>query len=114
MPRRQLRPHQVWLIGIPLNLLLSIPFYYPVLVALLGFQVIAGELGWAELDSSLVDDGADIPIILGLMSLAFTALVVFGLNALFAFRAPTLNRAAYWVTVALLIPATVVVRLILR
>ncbi|WP_230862444.1 hypothetical protein [Amycolatopsis camponoti] len=91
------------MIGVPLNLLLAIPCSYPIMWSLLAFQVIAGELGWAELDPTVVDDGAGLVITLGLLFLLFTGLVVFGLNALFAFRAPKLKAVAYWLTVPLLI-----------
>ncbi len=114
MPRGRLHPHQVWLIGVPLNLLLTIPCYYPIAVALLGLQVIAGELGWAELDPTVVDDGAGLVITLGLVSLLLTGLVVFGLNALFAFRAPKLKAVAYWLTVPLLVLIPVIFRLMTR
>ncbi|MGA6166596.1 hypothetical protein [Amycolatopsis magusensis] len=39
-------------------------------VVLMG-QVLAGELGWAERDSGLIDDGLDIPIGLGIVALLF-------------------------------------------
>jgi len=35
MPRGRLHPYQVWLIGVPLNLLLAIPCFYPVAMGLL-------------------------------------------------------------------------------
>ncbi|WP_410616579.1 hypothetical protein [Amycolatopsis sp. lyj-109] len=111
MPRGQLRPHQVWLIGVPLNLLLAIPCYYPVAMGLLAFQVIAGELGLADIDPTVVDDGAGTVIFLGLAALGFAALVAFGLNALFAFRAPALDKTIYWLTVPLLIAIPDIVHL---
>ncbi|SEC41170.1 hypothetical protein SAMN04489727_3658 [Amycolatopsis tolypomycina] len=101
--RRTLHPRQVWLIGVPLNLLLAIPCAYPVALALLALQVTAGELGWAQRDPTVIDEGAGFVIGLGLVALVCTGLVVFGLNALFAFRAPKLNAPAYWIAVALLI-----------
>jgi len=45
---------------------------------------------------------------------AFAALVVFGLNALFAFRAPKLNKTVYWLTAAALIVVPNIVRLATR
>lgn len=114
MPRGRLHPHQVWLIGVPLNLLLAIPCFYPVAMGLLSIQVIAGELGLTDLDPTVVDDGAGIVITLGLVFLAFAALVVFGLNALFAFRAPKLNKTVYWLTAAALIVILNIVRLATR
>ncbi len=103
VPRRELRPHQVWLIGVPLNLLLALPAAYPVAFAMLAAQVVAGELGWATLDPTVVDDGAGLVIGFGVVSVLFGGLLVFGLNALFAFRAPQLNAAGYWLAVALLV-----------
>ncbi|MGV9367866.1 hypothetical protein [Amycolatopsis sp. NPDC003731] len=101
MPRRELRPDQVWLIGVPLNLLLAIPCAYPVALGLFGLQILAGELGLAEV---VADSGeAGIKIVIGLVLVLFAGLVVFGLNALFAFRAPDLGVARYWLAVALLI-----------
>lgn len=114
MPRRQLQPHHVWLIGVPLNLLLAIPCFYPVALGLLALQVIAGELGLTSLDPTVVDDGAGIVITLGLGSLAVAALVVFGLNALFAFRAPALGKGIYWLTTAALIVIPNIIRLAIR
>ncbi|WP_086847442.1 hypothetical protein [Amycolatopsis kentuckyensis] len=114
MPRRELSPQSVWLIGVPLNLLLAIPCFYPVALGLLAFQVIAGELGLTAVDPTVVDDGAGIVITLGLVALGFAALVAFGLNALFAFRAPALNKAAYWLATAALIVIPNIVRLALR
>jgi hypothetical protein len=102
VPRRQLQPHQAWLIGIPLNLLLSIPAYYPLVFILLAGQVIGGELGWAPVDSSLVDDGVGIPIILGVLLLVFSVGAAVVLN-LFAFWARGLNHKAYWVAVFLML-----------
>ncbi|WP_439380932.1 hypothetical protein [Amycolatopsis lexingtonensis] len=103
MPRRELRPRHVWLIGVPLNLLLAVPCAYPVAFAMLGTQVLAWELGWGTADPTVVDDGAGFAIGLGLVSLVFAGLVVFGLNALFAFRAPRLKAGPYWLAVALLV-----------
>ncbi|WP_370964096.1 hypothetical protein [Amycolatopsis sp. cg9] len=103
MPRRELRPRHVWLIGVPLNLLLAVPCAYPVAFAMLGTQVLAWELGWGTADPTVVDDGAGFVIGLGLVSLVFAGLVVFGLNALFAFRAPQLKAGRYWLAVALLV-----------
>ncbi|KDN22006.1 hypothetical protein [Amycolatopsis rifamycinica] len=103
MPRRELRPGQVWLIGVPLNLLLAVPCAYPVAFAMLAAQVIAGELGWGEVDPTLVDDGAEIVIGLGVVSALFAGLVVFGVNALVTSRAPGLRAGGYWIAVALLI-----------
>ncbi|MEU4522081.1 hypothetical protein AB0F52_25595 [Amycolatopsis sp. NPDC024027] len=103
MPRRELRPHQVWLIGVPLNLLLAIPAAYPVAFAMLAAQVLAGELGWVPIDPTVVDDGAGFVIGLGVVSALFAGLVVAGLNALFAFRAPQLKAGWYWLAVALLV-----------
>ncbi|MET9002021.1 hypothetical protein [Amycolatopsis sp. NPDC004169] len=103
MPRRELRPHHVWLIGVPLNLLLAVPAAYPVAFGMLGAQVLAGELGWVPVDPTVVDDGAGFVIGLGLVSVLSAGLVVFGLNALFAFRAPKLTAAPYWLAVALLV-----------
>ncbi|HEY3469506.1 MAG TPA: hypothetical protein VGL47_30555 [Amycolatopsis sp.] len=103
MPRRQLRPHHVWLIGVPLNLLLAIPCAYPVAFAMLGAEVFAAELGWGTAEPTLVDDGAGIAIGVGLASLLFAGLVVAGLNALFAFRAPRLKAVPYWLAVPLLV-----------
>lgn len=114
MPRRRLRPHQVWLIGVPLNLLLAIPCAYPVALTLLAFQVIAGELGWAGRDPTVIDEGAGFVIGLGLVALVCTGLVVFGLNALFAFRAPKLKAPIYWTAVALLILVPAIVWLNVR
>ncbi len=93
----------MWLIGVPLNLLLAIPCAYPVAFAMLGAQVLAGELGWGSVDPTVVDDGAGIVIGLGLVSLVFAGLVVAGLNALFASRAPQLKASRYGIAVALLI-----------
>ncbi len=103
VPSRQLRPHQVWLIGVPLNLLLAIPCAYPVAYAMLGTQVLAWELGWGTPDPTVVDDGAGLVIGLGLVALVLAGLVVAGLNALFAFRAPQLKAGRYWLAVALLV-----------
>jgi hypothetical protein len=103
VPRRELRPHQVWLIGVPLNLLLALPAAYPVAFAMLAAQVVAGELGWATLDPTVVDDGAGLVIGFGVVSALFGGLLVFGLNALFAFRAPQLSAGRYWLAVALLV-----------
>jgi hypothetical protein len=103
VPRRELRPDQVWLIGVPLNLLLAIPCAYPVAFAMLAAQVIAGELGWATIDSTVVDDGAELVIGFGVVAVLFAGLLVFGLNALFAFRAPQLKRDRYWLAVAMLV-----------
>ncbi|ADJ45780.1 hypothetical protein AMES_3955 [Amycolatopsis mediterranei S699] len=103
MPRRELRPRQVWLIGVPLNLLLAIPAAYPVAFGMLAAQVLAGELGWVPIDPTVVDDGAGFIIMLGVVAVVFTGLVVAGLNALFAFRAPQLKASHYWLAVALLI-----------
>lgn len=103
MPRRELRAKQVWLIGVPLNLLLAIPAAYPVALGMLAAQVLAGELGWVPIDPTVVDDGAGLIITLGVVSVLFTGLVVTGLNALFAFRAPQLKAGRYWLAVALLI-----------
>ncbi|MGW4058092.1 hypothetical protein ACWEGE_07425 [Amycolatopsis sp. NPDC004747] len=100
MSRRELRPDQVWLIGVPLNLLLAVPCAYPVLLGMFALQIIAGELGLAEV---AVYGEADVKIVIGLVLFVFAALVVFGLNALFAFRAPQLRAAPYWLAVALLI-----------
>lgn len=93
----------MWLIGVPLNLLLAVPCAYPVALAMLGVQVLAGELGWVAVDPTVVDDGADLVIGLGFVSLVFVGLVVVGLNALFAFRAPQLKVGRYWLAVALLV-----------
>jgi len=93
----------VWLIGVPLNLLLAIPCAYPVAFAMLGTQVLAWELGWGTPDPTVVDEGAGFVIMLGLISLVFAGLVVAGLNALFAFRAPQLKAGRYWLGVALLV-----------
>jgi len=103
VPRRQLRPHHVWLIGVPLNLLLAIPCAYPVMFAMVAAQVIAGELGWVPVDTSLVDDGVDTVLYLSLVPALFAVLVVAGLNALFVFRAPQLQKGPYWLAVALLV-----------
>lgn len=93
----------MWLIGVPLNLLLAIPCAYPVAFAMLGTQVLAWELGWGTPDPTVVDEGAGFVIMLGLISLVFAGLVVAGLNALFAFRAPQLKAGRYWLGVALLV-----------
>jgi len=93
----------VWLIGVPLNLLLAVPCAYPVAFSMLGTQVLAAELGWGTVDPTVVDDGAGFVIGLGLASLVFAGLVVAGLNALFAFRAPQLKAGPYWLAVALLV-----------
>jgi hypothetical protein len=104
VPRRQLRPHQVWLIGVPLNLLLAIPCAYPVAFAMLGTQVVGWELGWGTADPTVVDDGAGLVIGLGLASLVFAGLVVAALNwPLVAFRAPQVKAGRYWLVVALLV-----------
>ncbi|GHG22530.1 MULTISPECIES: hypothetical protein [Amycolatopsis] len=103
VPRRQLRSGQVWLIGVPFNLLLAVLCAYPVRFAMVAAQIIAGELGWVPVDSALVDDGVDIALMFYLAPAVFAGLVVFGLNALFAFRAPELKRGRYWLAVALLI-----------
>jgi hypothetical protein len=100
--QRQLRPHQAWLIGIPLNLLLSIPAYFPLMFILLAGQVIAGELGWTAVDPTLVDDGVSFPIILGVLALVLSVGAVVVLN-LFAFWARGLNRTSYWVAVFLML-----------
>ena len=92
MPK--LQSHHVWLIGIPLNLLLSIPGYYVVMLVALAGVVIGGELGWAPVDSTLVDDGAGIPIGMGVVALVAGAAIVVGLNA-FAFRSGVDHRT-YW------------------
>jgi hypothetical protein len=101
--RRRLRPDQVWLIGVPLNLLLAVLCAYPVAFAMVAAQIVAGELGWVPVDSALVDDGAGIAIFFYLAPALFAGPVVFGLNALFAFRAPELKRGRYWLAVVLLI-----------
>jgi hypothetical protein len=101
VPRRELRPGQVWLIGVPLNLLLAIPCAYPVLLGMFGLQILAGELGLAEVE--VAPGEAGIKITIGLALLLFAGLLVFGLNALFAFRAPQLGAARYWLAVALLV-----------
>lgn len=93
----------MWLIGVPLNLLLAILCAYPVAFAMLGTQVLAAELGWGEIDPTVVDDGAGFVIMLGLVALVFAGLVVAGLNALFAFRAPRLKVGRYRLVVALLV-----------
>ncbi|NBH09903.1 hypothetical protein [Amycolatopsis sp. SID8362] len=103
MAPRQLRPRHVWMIGVPLNLLLAIPCAYPVLFAMLGTQVLAWELGLGTPDPTVVDDGAGFAIGLGLAAVVFAGLVVAGLNALFAFRAPQLKAGPYWLAVALLV-----------
>ncbi|MGA6168361.1 hypothetical protein [Amycolatopsis magusensis] len=103
MPRSQLRPHQVWLIGVPLNLLLSVPLSFPLGFVLVAGHVIAVELGVTKVDPMLVDDGVEIVIVIGLVFLVLFALLVYGLNALFALRAPNLNRKVYWLGVTLLI-----------
>jgi hypothetical protein len=54
-------------------------------------------------DPTVVDEGAGFVIMLGLISLVFAGLVVAGLNALFAFRAPQLKAGRYWLGVALLV-----------
>ncbi|MGW3996506.1 hypothetical protein ACWEF6_23725 [Amycolatopsis sp. NPDC004772] len=101
MSRRELRPGQVWLIGVPLNLLLAIPCAYPVALGLFAVQILAGELGLAEVAAESGEAG--IKIVISLVLFLFAVLVVFGLNALFAFRAPGLGVARYWLAVALLI-----------
>ncbi|MEU5262904.1 hypothetical protein [Amycolatopsis sp. NPDC021455] len=100
MPRRELRPDQVWLIGVPLNLLLAIPCAFPVALGMFGLQILAGELGLAEAEAA---GEADVKILFGLVAFLLAGLVVFGLNALFAFRAPQLKAGPYWLAVALLI-----------
>jgi hypothetical protein len=102
VPQRQLQAHQAWLIGIPLNLLLSIPAYFPLMFILLAGEVIGGELGWVPVDSSLVDDGAGIPIVLGVLALVLSAGAAVVLN-LFAFWARGLNHRAYWPAVFLML-----------
>ncbi len=103
VPRRRLRPHHVWLIGVPLNLLLAIPCAYPVVFAMVAAQVIAGELGWVPVEPTLVDDGVGTVLVIGLVPALFAGLVVAGLNALFVFRAPQLKKGPYWLAVALLV-----------
>ena len=100
MPRRELHPHQVWQIGVPLNLLLAIPCAYPVALGMFAVQILAGELGLGEVE---VAGEADVKIMIGLVLFLFAGLVVFGLNAVFAFRAPQLRAGPYWLAVALLI-----------
>jgi len=100
VPRRELRPDQVWLIGVPLNLLLAVPCVYPVALGMFGLQILAGELGLAEVE---VAGEADVKIIFGLVAFLLAGLVVFGLNALFTFRAPQLRAGRYWLAIALLI-----------
>jgi hypothetical protein len=100
--QRQLQPHQAWLIGIPLNLLLSIPAYFPLLFIRLGGEVIAGELGFTSVDTSLIDDGTAFPIILGVLALVLSGIAVVVLN-LFVYWAPGLNLKAYWVAVFLML-----------
>jgi len=91
------------LIGVPLNLLLAIPCAYPVAFAMLAAQVVASELGWAKIDPTVVDDGAGLVIGFGVVAVLFAGLLVGGLNALFAFRAPQLKAGAYWLAAALLV-----------
>ena len=75
MPRRELRPDQVWLIGVPLNLLLAVPCVYPVALGMFGLQILAGELGLAEVE---VAGEADVKIFFGLVAFLLAGLVVFG------------------------------------
>jgi hypothetical protein len=102
VPQRRLQPHQVWLIGIPLNLLLSIPAWFPLMFILLAGQVIAGQLGWTAVDPTLIDDGVGLPIVFGVLALVLSAGAVVVLN-LFAFWAHGLNRTSYWVAVFLML-----------
>ena len=101
MSRRELRSDQVWLIGVPLNLLLAIPCAYPVVLGMFGLQILAGELGLAEVE--VAPDETGIKIMICLVLFLFAGLVVFGLNAVFAFRAPQLRAGRYWLATALLI-----------
>ncbi|MEV4310823.1 hypothetical protein [Actinocrispum sp. NPDC049592] len=99
MPK--LQPHHVWLIGIPLNLLLSIPAYYVVVFVGLAGVVIGGEFGWTTVDPTLVDDGVGIPIGMGVAALVLGTAIVVSLNA-FAFRSGV-NHRSYWPAVFALV-----------
>ena len=109
---RRISAEAAWVICVPLNLALALLAYVPLLmVYVLGFAV-AGELGWATRERSLLSEGFGPLIGQFMLAWAIFLPIMIGLNSLVVRRTVGLTKA-YWLVSALilLIPNAIVIYL---